>query len=112
MAHEISLAEAAAMTARYREGKSGILNTGLEEDILPNSETFDKSEIQRLLDQDGCKSLRIYYGMDADLKIHAILVGVNAQDEDMIEGSSTPGEVLEMAQRCPEVCPPGSVLNS
>ena len=56
--------------------------------------------------------MRIYYGMSDDLKIHAIGVGVNSKDEDILptEGigaalTTTP-VIVEDGSRCPDVCPP------
>jgi hypothetical protein len=113
--HDISLAEAIEMTARFRDNRNSILGeTYQEQNILPICETFSKSAIEDVLSQDGCEGFRIYYGMDENLKIHAILVGVNDENEDILpsEIEETGGVILEDGQRCPPSCPPASPLNS
>jgi hypothetical protein len=115
MSHFITLAEASAMTARYRNYKEAILDTNYKgNDTLPNHETFDAEEILTILNQNGCKSLRIYYGMNPEeYKTHAILVGVNEENEDMLpaneEASNT--QIAERGFRCPTICAAASALN-
>ena len=113
----IPVAEAAAMTARYRANRETILQTGYQnENILPVCETFDKTQIEVLLNRSGCAQLRCYYGMDEDQRVHLILVGVNANNEDMLPDALLQEEedefVVERATRCPDFCPPPSGLNS
>jgi hypothetical protein len=111
--HNIPLETAVEMTTRFRDNRNSILQeTYQNEDILPLCETFSKSAIEDLLSQDGCDGFRIYYGMDENLKIHAILVGVNGDDEDILEIEEAEGVILEDGQRCPPSCPPTSPLNS
>ena len=73
--HEISQADAEAMTARYRQQR-------------PNNyficETFDAEAIRLLLDQDSACSLRIYLGMREDEEVVAILVAADKQGKDIV----------------------------
>jgi hypothetical protein len=113
--HDISLAAAIEMTASFRDNRNSILQENYQDqNILPLCETFSKSAIEDVLSQDGCEGFRIYYGMDENLKIHAILVGVNDENEDILpsEIEETDGVILEDGQRCPPSCPPASPLNS
>jgi hypothetical protein len=119
MTHQISLNEAITMTSTYRTYREEILKTeyqGLK--ILPICETFDKTEVNQLLSEEGCSKLRIYYGMDENKNVHAILVGVNVNDEDILPASNSLSAteeeeiLLERAVRCPENCPPESSLNT
>lgn len=109
--HSISLQEAIDMTTLYRQEKEGILMPGLRgQNILCNSETFNVTDVLSLLNQPGCFGLRIYYGMKNDLKVHAILVGVDETGKDIL-----PNDVqmqldedvllLEEGKRCPPLCP-------
>lgn len=116
--HEISLSTAIEMTALYRQEKDNILALpfkGLQ--IMTLCETFDRAAFDTLLSEDGCTAVRIYYGMSPDLKMHAIVVGVNSSNEDILPPSGTsmvtgPGPViLEESFRCPDDCPPKSPLN-
>ena len=116
--HLISLQHAVDMTARYRLNKEAILATEYrDKDILPISETFNRSAIEKLLSEKDCAAIRIYYGMDETERSHAILVGVNASNEDILPSSTnTLSEsdevILEEGQRCPDICPEKSPLNS
>ena len=114
--HFISLPAAAAMTALYREERENILATSYKnQNILPLSETFDRAIIDAILGQEGCTGFRIYYGMSEDYLVHAILVGVNEDNEDILPSINSLLEatdiVGEQSVRCPEDCPPPSPLN-
>jgi hypothetical protein len=109
MSSFIPLEEAVVMTRNYRLLKDGLLKPEyLGKNVLANSEAFSREQVQVLLDKPGCETLRVYYGIDDDLKLHAILVAADAEGNDMLEGEET---VLERAIRCPDTCPPPSVLN-
>src|SRR5687767_14994370 len=110
MPHEISLETAVTMTTLYRTSLQTVLNPGYP-NILAKCETFDRAALNTLLAQDGCTAVRIYYGMSTDLNVHAILVGVNKDNEDMLPGGPVVAELFEEAARCPEDCPPPSPLN-
>lgn len=109
MSEFISVNDGATMTTSYRESRSGILAAGVPVDVLPICETFAKADIQTLLDHQDCESLRIYPGRDQDGKIIFVLVGVNGNDEDILDNDYA---VLDRAKRCPYICPPSSPLNS
>ena len=121
-AHQIPFAKAIEMAQLYRDNRESILLPAYRgQDILALNETFEKEAVLQMLNQTGCIAMRIYYGMNDDLKVHAILVGVNASNEDMLpEGILYPvsnvivensGELLEESNRCPPNCPPSSPLN-
>src|SRR4051812_43737529 len=79
MSSFITLKEGATMTYAYQKGKDNILKTEYQgSNILAVCETFDKSHIQQILDEPNCTELRIYFGFDEKMKIHSILVGVDA----------------------------------
>jgi hypothetical protein len=120
--HVISLDRAKAMTATYRTNRETILlpeNQG--QDILPLSETFDRQAFDQLLGTPGCAGIRIYYGMDEQLKVHAVMVAVNASNEDLLPASAAQAAdeptddpvIIDEGQRCPPICPEKkSALNS
>lgn len=118
MAHSISLSDAITLTTNYRNGKRDILKPSVDENILPICETFDRAEIDSLLAQTGCEKLRLYFGLNEDENVCAILVGVNENDEDMIPSTDSEDQlgtrrmILERGHRCPPLCPPKSALNS
>jgi hypothetical protein len=117
MSHFISLQEGIDMTSLYRTEKENILKTQYQnQNILPLSESFDRAEFDTVLGKTGCEGLRIYYGMDENLKIHAIIVGVDQEGDDMIPAESSLTEedddIIEKGNRCPDLCPSESPLNS
>ncbi len=112
----ISLQTAVDMTTEYRNQKESILSSNnAGQGLLPLSETFNRSAIDTLLALEGCAALRVYYGMDEELKIHAILVAVTDTNEDILPAAnSLQGDddtIVETGQRCPDLCPPTSPLN-
>jgi len=116
--HFISLSEAAAMTHRYRKNKETILAGNYKNsNLLPVCETFNRAAIDTLLSQPGCEGIRVYYGMSESLEVHAVIVGVNQNNEDLLAVTSLRTEseddsiILEKGQRCPDECPPLSPLN-
>ena len=113
MSQLISLQDAIDMTTLFRQDREAVLATAYQNnDTLPKCETFDRSEIESLLAQQDCEALRIYYGMDSNNKVHAILVGVDSQDEDILTSLMSNPVILEQGRRCPTQCPPPSSMNS
>lgn len=121
MSQFISLEQAVQMTTSYRENRNKILNPEYAgATILPNAETINRSFFDQLLAQNGCEAIRIYYGMDAELKVHAVIVGVNGKNEDMLPPVSSISrstenndnfKIIDRSDRCPDICPPESPLN-
>jgi len=115
----IPVQQAIEMTTLYRREKENILDEAYrDKNILPFSETFDRADIDTILGASDCVKLRIYYGMDDNLLVHAIIVGVNSEDRDILPTSgqkpstdSGGGGIGEDGIRCPPTCPPGSPLN-
>ena len=110
----ITLAQAVEMTTRYRQNKNSVISSSFSgQEIIPICDKFDRNVFDTLLAKDGCTAIRIYYGMDTELKIHPIVVAVNGNDEDMLpNGSTLEGEdIVDDSLRCPPICPPSSPLN-
>jgi hypothetical protein len=117
MNHFISLSTAAEMTARFRNNRENILKADYQnQNVLPIAETFDKAAFETLLGKEEATSVRIYYGMDENLKIHAIIVAVNQNNEDILPSSSLTvteeEDIIDSGVRCPELCGEPSPLNS
>ena len=113
--HFISLQKAVEMTGKFRENREDIFGAELTgRNIVPFSETFNRQAIDQLLSAAGCNGMRIYYGMDDDLKVHAILVAVNDANEDLLPSETALEDdgrvIIEEGQRCPDMCPPPSPL--
>lgn len=108
----VPVSRANDMIALYRENKETILAPNYKKtDVLAFSETFNADDVRLLLSQPGCVGFRIRYGMDDKLWLHAILVGVDANGNDIIIQNpgfglkDDEGYVLEDAFRCPPDCP-------
>lgn len=119
MNNSISLQQAVDMTTRYRQEKDNIVNPNLiGQNIIPVCETFDREIFDAILEETGCVKMRIYSGLNPQLQLRAIIVGVNDKDEDILPSSasslSTDGDPVyigEEGQVCPPTCPPPSHLN-
>jgi hypothetical protein len=95
--HRISRAEAAAMTRRFRDADGPRAERG---------GMFPRAAVQALLAQKGCEGLRYYFGRRDDSSSAMILVGVDADGNDM-----TSGEILEWSYPCPPFCGDPDDLN-
>ncbi len=115
--NQITLDQAVKMTSLYGKEKENILAVPYQgKNILCTSEKFDRSAFDALLAQKDCVAVRIYYGMDDQLLIHAIAVGVNSNNQDIlppagVTATSTDGVIIEDGSRCPDECPDPSPLN-
>ena len=122
MARFITLDRARQLTGKYRRERARILP-----ERLPICETFDAGPFLTVLNKPGCVGLRIYFGMDDTYNVRAVIVGVNANDKDMItipppitslaapvEGTiyddDGSHDIIEEGLTCPPVCPPDSPL--
>lgn len=90
----ISLEEAVKLTTDYRtEYPNGIKAFIIDADL-----------VRQVLDQEGCVNIRIYNGFDVtENKPSPVIVGVNADNEDMTAG------ILLDRMYC---CPPRRAVNS
>lgn len=137
--HRIPLDKAKKMTKFFRDHRGQNNIPGQLGTIVPICETFDRAGFDALLAQPGCVGVRIYYGMDDTLGLHAIIVGVDAENRDILpagtttttlstttmstatteptttDGGTTSGDetgiILDEGIRCPPTCPPPSELN-
>lgn len=122
MNHFISLPTAIDMTSLYRNQRETILKPQFQDqNILAISEAFNRTPFDILLAKPGCEGLRIYYGMTEDLKIHAIIVATDENGNDMLpeqtssfsnSAEATEDDIVENGNRCPDICPDSSPLNT
>ncbi|MBV6522127.1 MAG: hypothetical protein MNPFHGCM_02273 [Gemmatimonadaceae bacterium] len=63
---------------------------------------FKKADVIALLSQANCQFLRIYYAKRANGSPTLVLIGVDADRKDMVDGI-----VLDNHYPCPPWCPPG-----
>jgi hypothetical protein len=93
--HEVSLNDAASMTALYR----------LTHLLQPRAVYFGKDALLEVLLQDQCVGARFYFAMDG-LNLTLAFVGVTADENDML------GLVCDTGLRCPPHCGVSNDLNS
>jgi hypothetical protein len=94
--HAIGLTEAREMIARYRRAHPG----------TPGGAAFTKVALDRVLAQQECAGVRLYYGQNPDGTPSLILVGVDEFGNDLDDG-----ELLVKAFPCPPFCPMDSALD-
>lgn len=97
--HQISLADAAALTAKYRQQ--------FQTNDYIKGEYFGKQAVLNLLNQNGCVGLRIYYGINEQNTPKLVIVGVNSSGDDITQGS-----ILDFGTPCPTNCSQNNPLNS
>ena len=96
--HSISLEDASKMTRNFQ------LQTASDQII---GGFFGKDAVLAIISQECSVGIRYYYGRDDEGTPHIILIGVNADGNDM-----TDGLLAERALRCPPSCPESNDLNS
>ncbi|MCH6558974.1 hypothetical protein IH799_01320 [candidate division KSB1 bacterium] len=96
--HSISLEDASKMTRNFQlQSASDQIIGGF----------FGKDAVLAIISQEGAVGLRYYYGLDDEGTPHIILIGVEADGNDMIDGL-----LAERAAACPPHCPEFNDLNS
>ena len=96
--HSISLTDAAVLTKAYRL---------LAGPFSIQGHYFSKTALLGVLNQTNAVGIRIYYGSSALLGPKLVVVGVNADGEDL-----TSGYVLDHSAQCPPNCSSANLLNS
>lgn len=96
--HSISLADAAQLTKNYRDNN-------------PTDATlahyFGEKAILKILAQEECVGIRIYYAQTDDGTKQLVITGVKADGDDMYEG-----KLADRSYLCPPDCSSLNPLNS
>ena len=104
--YTISLKEAQDMTAKFRSERNSILDPEYRDrDILPICETFDRGPFDQLLGLANCASIRIYFGMNVDSQVRAIIVAVDSNGDDILPDGTNDALIVEEGRPCPTFCP-------
>jgi hypothetical protein len=112
--HYISLTQFLDMKNRYATNAETILASPYHgQNILCTSELFNVAAVNAVAAVTGCAAVRIYYGMDEDLKVHAMLVAADENGQDILppaggvifEQNPADPPIVEEGQRCPPFCP-------
>ncbi len=96
--HLISLADASELTANFRNAQT---------DDYIKAEYFGKNAILSLLKQDDCIGMRVYYGQEIDGVKKLVLVAVDANGNDLVNGV-----ILDKGFPCPSYCSTSNSLNA
>lgn len=94
----VSLNDASRWTANYRK-------TVPAGDIIAHF--IGKEKLLDILNQEDCVGARIYYGIGDDGKKNLILVGAEANENDMVDGL-----IMDKFSPCPPLCSSRNPLNS
>ena len=95
--HSITLEEAALLTYNYQAAN---------EDGI-KSHFFGRQAIEKILEQDGAVGVRVYYGLDDEGMQHLVMVGADANQDDLVDGF-----LAQRAPACPPSCGVANDLNS
>lgn len=93
---QIPLSDGEDMTARYRDQFPDELK----------GHFFGKDILNDILNQEGCMGIRMYYGIDKRGEKALVIVGADADQNDMTE------LVADISLPCPSLCGNSNGLNS
>ena len=117
--HFITIDEAKKMTKKFKEQKDVIVKDEFKgKHLIPHCESFDRIAFDKLLQREDCRGVRIYYGMkDEDQRIHAIIVGFDAEGRDILPVRNetmdgTDPAIIEQGIPCPNSCPSSGSLDT
>jgi hypothetical protein len=101
--HRISLDDAAKAVGRHRAAQRAAAAHGRANPAAKAKGPygFHATAFQRILSQPGCVGIRIYPSLYEDGTESLVLVGIDAQGNDM-----TAGELSNEPWECPPYCPP------
>ena len=93
----ISLQQGAAMTRKYCNS-----TTESRQAVF-----YGINRLNEILSQQGCVGIRIYLARDGADNMQLVLVGADANEQDMLSGV-----ILDQGLGCPENCSADNPLNS
>lgn len=95
----IDRAQAAKWTANYRSANAGSNGNTVK------AHFYGREVLQQLLEQPGCMGIRIYYARDEKGQKQLVLVGADAEGNDMED------LIMDGSSICPPDCSTGGDLN-
>ena len=125
MTHQISVAKANDLIARFVANKEGIANGAFaDKDVFSNCQTFEITSVNTMVAQTGTTGLRAYFGMYDDNdetpqeKRNKIVLVLCSSDIDNNDLDLAPGNdsknviILQDAILCPPFYPNPSQINN
>ncbi len=95
--HQIGMTEARELIGRWKRTNPD----------QKSSAAVTRVALDRILAQDGCSGVRMYFALLPDMTMTLVAVGVDEFGNDMDEG-----ELAEKLFQCPPFCPMDSALDS
>lgn len=92
----IDIDDAGTLTENYRNANPSAVKGAF----------YGKDILKQILDQEGCMGIRIYYGQDGRGNKELVLVGAEANEDDML------ALVADNGTKCPTNCGAPNSLNS
>jgi hypothetical protein len=92
----ITLSEGAALTSEHR----------LRNPKALKGRFFGRDILNQILDQEGCKGIRMYFGQDEDGNRELVIVGADEFEDDMLD------LIADLSAACPSKCSTPNALNS
>jgi hypothetical protein len=96
--HRIPLAEAGAMTKRFRDGVA----KGAE-----IAQMYPREVFETLLKNPKVSGIRSYFARTSEGKLQSVVVGVDKDGNDLLDG-----DIFDRGFPCPPFCGGGNALNS
>jgi len=96
--HDFPLDTAAQWTKNYRDANPT---------NAIKAHFFGKDAIQAILNQENCVGIRIYYALDPGGVKQLIIVGADANENDLYQGL-----IAERSMSCPTMCSATNPLNT
>ena len=96
-AEQIPLDLAARWTRNFREKHPG----------ETKAHFFGRNLVQKILDQEGCMGIRLFYALDDDSQKQLVMVGADADANNQEEGV-----IVDRGFPCPDQCGTTDALNS
>ena len=103
------------LKSAYTQKKNSILKESYQAtDTLPTFEIFDRASLEQILALEGCVGVRMYYGMDENMEVQLIAVGVDENGKDIQSTSNSVDKTnvddsfmaFSSLLRCPPDCTP------
>ena len=110
MENLLPFTDAKSMVKTYLENKSTVLKPEyLERNVLSNTITYGVEAFKNLVNNPNCSQIRMYFGMNDQLEITGIFVGVDSEgNEILIQNQANIDDNTEYALdeglRCPPTC--------
>jgi hypothetical protein len=74
------------------------------------SHFFGRDIIEKILAEDGCMGIRIYYALDDNGQKQLLLVGADSEGNNLLpsekSSSGDPNTIADVSFPCPSFCPP------